>query len=106
VFRCNLYLRRIPSLARTGRCTARHGGAIGAGGQIILASEPFIPADMWPASGLHTDPLSVYCIAKFGWWESGWTREFMSGLFAQFGLVIRSDDHHSDLERYMIGTRA
>jgi len=74
-------------------------------GQIILASEPFIPPDMWPAWGLRTDPLSVYCIAKFGWWESGWTREFMAGLFAQLGLVMRFVDHHSDLERYMIGTR-
>jgi SAM-dependent methyltransferase len=75
-------------------------------GQIILASEPFTPPDPWPAWGLRTDPLPVYCIAKFGWWESGWTREFMASLFAQLGLVMRFVDHHSELERYMIGTRA
>jgi SAM-dependent methyltransferase len=74
-------------------------------GQLILSGEPFIDTWMWPHWGLRTDPLSVYCIAKFGWWEAGWTRAFMEGLFRLAGLTGRFVDHHSDLERYLIGTR-
>jgi SAM-dependent methyltransferase len=76
------------------------------GGMIILASEPFIPPAMWPSWGLRTDPLSMYCIAKFGWWEAGWTREHMAGLFELAGLTASFVDHHTDLERYMIGRLA
>jgi SAM-dependent methyltransferase len=76
------------------------------GGQVILASEPFIEPAMWPAWGLRADALSVYCIAKFGWWEAGWTRAFMGELFSRVGLEMRFADYHSDLERYMVGRLA
>lgn len=72
-------------------------------GQVILGSEPFIDTAVWPAWGLRTDPLSVYCIARFGWWESGWTRDFMAELFARASLDMRFADYHTDLERYMVG---
>ncbi len=72
-------------------------------GQLILAGEPFIDEAMWPAWGLRTDPLSVYCIAKFGWWESGWTTRFMGDLFRRIGLQMSFVDFHSDMERYMVG---
>lgn len=72
-------------------------------GQFILSGEPFIDAAMWPSWGLRTDALSVYCIAKFGWWESGWTVAFMGELFRRVGLQMSFVDFHSDLERYMVG---
>lgn len=72
-------------------------------GQLILASEPFIDAATWPCWGLRTDPLSVYCIASFGWWEAGWTRAFIGTLFSRAGLAMRVVDYHSDLERYIVG---
>jgi ADP-heptose:LPS heptosyltransferase/SAM-dependent methyltransferase len=72
-------------------------------GQVILSGEPFIPGSMWPSWGLRPDPLSVYCIAKFGWWESGWTREYMSYLFRAVGLCATFVDFHSDMERYLVG---
>lgn len=72
-------------------------------GRFILAGEPFIDPAMWPAWGLRTDPLSIYCIAKFGWWESGWTVVFMADLFRRVQLQMSFVDFHSDLERYMIG---
>ena len=73
------------------------------GGQVILSAEPFIDPAMWPHWGLRTDPLSIYCIAKFGWWESGWTLEFMMDLFKRVGLTPQFVDLHSDFERYLIG---
>ncbi|MGA7966487.1 MAG: methyltransferase domain-containing protein [Gammaproteobacteria bacterium] len=72
-------------------------------GQVILSGEPFIDRGMWPSWGLRPDPLSVYCIAKFGWWESGWTREYMSYLFRSVGLCTTFVDFHSDMERFLIG---
>ncbi|MBV8457197.1 MAG: methyltransferase domain-containing protein, partial [Acetobacteraceae bacterium] len=72
-------------------------------GRFILSGEPFIDPAMWPSWGLRTDPLSVYCTGKFGWWESGWTVAFMKDLFRQVGLQTSFVDFHSDLERYMVG---
>ena len=57
---------RAPLAALTGM--ANH---LRAKGQVILAGEPFIQSAMWPAWGLRLDALSIYCIAKFGWWEVG-----------------------------------
>lgn len=72
-------------------------------GQFILAGEPFIGPEVWPSWGLRTDPLSIYRIAKFGWWESGWTIAFMGEMFRRVGLQMSFVDFHTDLERYMIG---
>ena len=73
-------------------------------GKFILFGEPFIDESMWPTWGLRLDPLSIYCIAKFGWWESGWTRAFMASVFRSAGLLASFVDEGSDLERYMVGS--
>jgi len=54
-------------------------------GCIVLAGEP-INAIWWKHWGLRLDPLSVYCIHKFGWLESGWSAEFLAAAFARVGL--------------------
>lgn len=59
-------------------------------GRLILAGEPFNTA-WWTNWGLRLDALSVYCIRKFGWFESGWSLEFMEAVFARIGL--RSEVH-------------
>ena len=82
---------------------ARLSGRLRPRGQFILFGEPFIDEGMWPAWGLRIDPLSLYCIAKFGWWESGWTRAFMGSVFRSAGLRATFIDENSDLERYMVG---
>jgi len=93
--------------AREPRATLRRlATRLRPAGQFILFGEPFIDEQMWPAWGLRLDPLSVYCIAKFGWWESGWTRSFMGTLFRAAGLHATFVDESSDLERYMIGRRS
>jgi ubiquinone/menaquinone biosynthesis C-methylase UbiE len=45
-------------------------------GKIIICGEP-INEFWWPTWGLRLDPLSVYCVRKFGWFESGWSKDFM-----------------------------
>ena len=45
-------------------------------GKILLCGEP-INEFWWPTWGLRLDPLSVYCIRKFGWFESGWSTDFI-----------------------------
>ena len=53
-------------------------------GAIVLAGEPF--NDIWPYWGLRNDPLSIYCIRKFGWFESGWSKGFVQRMFDRCGF--------------------
>jgi len=56
------------------------------GGKLMLAGEPI--NDMWKHWGIRTDPLSVYCIRKFGWFESGWSADFISRCVKRCGFEI------------------
>lgn len=49
---------------------------LSSGGKIIACGEP-INNFWWPNWGLRLDPMSIYCIRKHGWFESGWSREFI-----------------------------
>ena len=71
-------------------------------GKVIFAGEP-VNAQWWKHWGLRLDPLSVYCMRKFGWWESGWTGDFIGASFARagFALTIHS---HIGLDNGLIGT--
>lgn len=74
-------------------------------GKVVLAAEPF--NDFYVSWGLRLDPYSVYCIRKFGWFESGWSALYMSFLFACVGLQSEFVDLGlSELSRYMIGTQS
>lgn len=54
--------------------------------KLILAGEP-IQHSYWPHWGLRLDPLSVYCIRKFGWFESGWSANYLQRIIARTGLI-------------------
>ena len=56
-------------------------------GKVVFAGEP-INAVWWRHWGIRLDPLAVYCIRKFGWFESGWTREFIARCFARAGFDL------------------
>lgn len=63
-------------------------------GSIVFAGEP-INNHWWKNWGLRLDPLSIYCIRKFGWFESGWSLPFLSQMFTRAGLnsqIIESKD--------------
>ncbi len=71
-------------------------------GKIIFAGEP-VNENWWKHWGLRLDAASVYCLRKFGWWESGWSAEFIARCFdrAGFALTIHRD---IGLDNGMIGT--
>jgi len=54
-------------------------------GRIIISGEP-INSIWWKHWGLRLDPLSIYCIRKFGWFESGFSFEFAENIFKMIGF--------------------
>jgi 2-polyprenyl-3-methyl-5-hydroxy-6-metoxy-1,4-benzoquinol methylase len=74
-------------------------------GRIVLAGEP-INSIWWTHWGLRLDPLSVYCIHKFGWLESGWSAEFLKAAFQRAGLAVQISDHpEGEVGFTVIGSR-
>lgn len=70
----------------------RLGRLVRAGGKVVMAGEP-VNAVWWPHWGLRLDAVSVYCVRKFGWWESGWTPEFITACFARAGFRLELHPH-------------
>lgn len=62
------------------------------GGKIVLSGEP-VNDIWWKNWGLRLDPLSVYCIRKFGWFESGWSKNFLTEVLQRAGLIVEVHDH-------------
>ena len=56
-------------------------------GKIAFAGEP-INELWWPHWGIRLDYLSVYCIRKYGWFESGWSEAFIQTCFRRAGLDV------------------
>lgn len=74
-------------------------------GLFVLAAEPF--NCFYKTWGLRLDPYSIYCIRKFGWFESGWSKEFMADVFGRCGFESTFIDLGlSDLTQYMIGRKS
>ncbi|MDI1296300.1 MAG: class I SAM-dependent methyltransferase [bacterium] len=61
-------------------------------GKILLSGEP-VNNIWWKNWGLRLDALSVYCIRKFGWFESGWSQPFLLDAFRRSGLNVEVFDH-------------
>ncbi|WP_425069222.1 class I SAM-dependent methyltransferase [Reyranella sp.] len=61
------------------------------GGKLLLAGEPFNDL-YWKNWGLRLDPLSVYCIRKFGWYESGWSLPFLTACLNRSGFSVETVD--------------
>ncbi|MCI4589699.1 class I SAM-dependent methyltransferase [Sphingobium sp. BYY-5] len=61
-------------------------------GKIVLSGEP-VNQNWWKNWGLRLDALSVYCIRKFGWFESGWSQPFLLDAFQRSGLDVEVFDH-------------
>jgi 2-polyprenyl-3-methyl-5-hydroxy-6-metoxy-1,4-benzoquinol methylase len=74
-------------------------------GRIVLAGEP-INDIWWKHWGLRLDPLSVYCIHKFGWLESGWSAGFLAASFQRAGLSMQISNHpEGEIGFTVVGTR-
>ncbi len=75
------------------------------GGKVVLAGEPI--NNNWKHWGLRQDVLSVYCIHKFGWLESGWSAEFLLAVFERTGLSVEIiGDLAGEPGPVVVGTRA
>jgi SAM-dependent methyltransferase len=59
------------------------------GGRLVLAGEP-VNDIWWKHWGLRLDALSVYCVRKFGWFESGWSIRFIEEVLYRSGLIPKS----------------
>lgn len=57
-------------------------------GAVALAGEPI--NDAWRHWGMRLEPLSIYCIRKFGWFESGWSLEFITSVFARADMRVEA----------------
>lgn len=64
------------------------------GGAFVLAGKP-INEVWWPHWGMRLDPLSIYCIRKFGWFESGWSLAFITSVFERAGMSVEVHDDAS-----------
>ena len=74
-------------------------------GRVVLAGEP-INELWWTHWGLRLDALSVYCIRKFGWLESGWSAGFLAACFRRAGLSVQIEgDLAGEPGPIVIGTR-
>ena len=58
-------------------------------GAVVLAGEPINEA--WRHWGMRLEPLSIYCIRKFGWFESGWSLGFIKSVFARADMRVDAD---------------
>jgi len=65
---------------------SRFAQALRPGGRMVLAGEP-VNHIWWPHWGLRLDPFSIYCIRKFGWFESGWSQQHITEVMRRAGLV-------------------
>ncbi|MEM7062891.1 MAG: methyltransferase domain-containing protein [Cyanobacteria bacterium P01_B01_bin.77] len=61
-------------------------------GKIAFSGEP-INDIFWKNWGLRLDALSIYCIRKFGWFESGWSEKFLSQAFSYAGFTLNLYPH-------------
>ncbi|WCT74842.1 class I SAM-dependent methyltransferase [Sphingomonas naphthae] len=70
---------------RPWRIIEQMGRVLAPNGKLMLTGEP-IQDIWWPAWGIRLDPLSVYCIHQFGWFESGWSRAFLAEMANRAGF--------------------
>jgi 2-polyprenyl-3-methyl-5-hydroxy-6-metoxy-1,4-benzoquinol methylase len=65
----------------------RFAAKLSPSGAIAFAAEP-VQDQWWTHWGLRLDPVSVYCIRKFGWFESGWSLRCLDRMFRRAGLLL------------------
>lgn len=74
-------------------------------GTLLLAGEP-VNDTWWTHWGLRLDPMSVYCMRKFGWFESGWSLSFLEETFRRCGLdMVVHSDPDLDIGQCIVGRR-
>jgi SAM-dependent methyltransferase len=78
--------------------------ALPVGGFLVTAAEPFV--DYWGEKGwgIRNDAPAVYCMHKYGWFESGWSVGYLAACFYRAGCVpVYFHDRQSALGNFMAG---
>lgn len=57
------------------------------GGKLILSGEP-VTNLWWKNWGIRLEPLTIYCIRKHGWFESGFSHDFLMKMLHDAGLIV------------------
>lgn len=65
-------------------------------GKIALVMEP-IQKTWWPYWGIRLDSESVYVARKFGWFESGFSKEFLEIIFDRIGFKATINRYDPEL---------
>lgn len=73
---------------RPWQTIARMKGFMKPGGRFMWAGEP-VNRTWWRHWGLRLDPESVYVMRKYGWWEGGWSVDFIRRCFDMSGLSLQ-----------------
>ncbi|WP_217568782.1 bifunctional 2-polyprenyl-6-hydroxyphenol methylase/3-demethylubiquinol 3-O-methyltransferase UbiG [Mesorhizobium sp. GbtcB19] len=85
-FDAALFYECLHHAVRPWTAIKRVGSLLKPGGKVVFTGEPI--NDNWKNWGLRTDPLAVYCIHKFGWFESGWSMSFLHSAFDRAGFRL------------------
>lgn len=64
----------------------RVAGFLGPKGRIVFAGEP-VNTIWWPHWGMRLDAESIYVMRKHGWFESGWSAEFICECLRRAGFA-------------------
>ncbi len=82
-----LFYECLHHAVRPWEIAAKFGAFLEPGGKLTLAGEP-IQDRWWKTWGLRLDPMSIYCIRKYGWFESGWSASFITDCFERAGFEL------------------
>lgn len=100
-----LFYESLHHAVRPWTVVSRAANALNPGGRVILAGEP-VNDIWWRHWGLRLDAISVYCIRKFGWFESGWSLPFIKRLMFRAGLApVAMRDADPEIDVVIVGTK-
>lgn len=102
VFDMALFYECLHHAVRPWQVLGRFRHHLSQGGKIVLAREP-VQHIWWPHWGMRLDPLSIYCMRKFGWFESGFSRAFLQTMATHLGLEVQErPDPHGSAPLYLL----
>lgn len=84
-----LFYESLHHSVRPWEIVRKVSGMLSEDGVVALLAEPIGGGQRWGSWGVRVDPLSVYCIRKFGWFETGWSEWFVQEMFARAGLRLQ-----------------
>lgn len=85
IFDMVLFYECLHHAIRPWKTVEQVSSKLGKDGVIVLAGEP-IQEIWWQNWGMRLDLISVYCVRKFGWFESGFSKPFVTRMMERIGF--------------------